>query len=166
MYYSVQSAKYWRNSAFFLGFPIVGLAVYAAHHREPKWHKREGWNKVDFLNPCPRHTQVYEADSNRCLFYNAEINWITLTGFADGENDVTILRNEENGEVRHYPYLSEVEKTDLRWDALGASQLEPLNPEMNYKTPEMTAHLRRRQLAKAELTKAPKKKAQKSFWNW
>ncbi|CBY22821.1 unnamed protein product [Oikopleura dioica] len=71
MYYSVQSAKYWRNAACFLGFPLVGLAYNAAERREPKWHKREGWNSVEYLNPCPRHKQVYEADSNRCLFYNA-----------------------------------------------------------------------------------------------
>ena len=34
------------------------------------------------------------------------------------------LRNDDNGEVRRYPYLSEIEKTDIRWDALGAGQLE------------------------------------------
>ena len=34
------------------------------------------------------------------------------------------LLSNDDEEVRRYPYLSEVEKTDIRWDALGASELE------------------------------------------
>lgn len=59
------------------------------------------------------------------------LNPLAIPSLVKEQLMIARLRNDDNGEVRRYPYLSEVEKTDIRWDALGAGQLE-VRSHFNY----------------------------------